>query len=73
VEWDILYFWGIFFKYKTFQRRSIMYNFINVMYRAIKLICNRVIYGFESVCLLRLISPDLTCVSSCVYRSVEFK
>jgi hypothetical protein len=25
------------------------------IYRAIKLICNRVIHGFESICLLRLI------------------
>jgi hypothetical protein len=37
------------------------------MYRAIKLICNRVIPGFESVCLLQLICRDLTCVSSYVY------
>jgi hypothetical protein len=42
-------------------------------YRAIKLICNRVIHGFESVCLLRLICRDLTCVLSSVYWSVEFK
>jgi hypothetical protein len=29
---------------------SVLYKY----YRAIKLICNRVIHGFESVCLLRL-------------------
>jgi hypothetical protein len=42
-------------------------------YRAIKLICNRVINEFDSVCLLRLICRDLTCVSRCDYWSVEFK
>jgi hypothetical protein len=29
--------------------------FTDFLYRGIKLICNRVIHGFESVCLLRLI------------------
>jgi hypothetical protein len=45
----------------------------NIQYRVIKLICIRVIHGFESVCLLRLICRDLTCVSRCDYWSVEFK
>jgi hypothetical protein len=44
-----------------------------MLHRAVKLICNRVIHGFEFVCLLRLICRDLTCVSRFVYRSVEFK
>jgi hypothetical protein len=41
-------------------------------YGPIKLICNRVHHGFESVRLLRLICRDLTCVSRCDYWSVEF-
>jgi hypothetical protein len=43
-------------------------NIVNGIYISNdQLICNRVIHGFESVCLLRLICRDLTGVSSCVY------
>jgi hypothetical protein len=42
-------------------------KYYEYIYRAIKLICDRVIHGFESVCLLRLICRDLTCIFQAVF------
>jgi hypothetical protein len=59
--------------YSNFDNCDFAQHGQQLLYRAIKLICNGVIHGFESVCLLRVICRDLTYVSSCDYWSVEFK